>query len=75
MLYTHVLTRNLVTDTLASGHKENLNKIPCQRVNAHLEALKSTIDNCGISLDVGGKLDAKGKGRGSQEFTSLINGK
>ena len=72
LVFTDVLTNNLIEEVLNLDQKENLNKPPCQRKNNHLDSLKAAINSCGVTFNVWEKRNADGKGSGCYNFTSLM---
>jgi hypothetical protein len=66
------LTKNLVTAAINWDKADNMNKRPCERTTAHLDALIGAINNCGVCFQVWEKKDADGKRSGTYDFTSLM---
>ena len=67
-----VLTKNLVSAAINWDKVGNMNKCPCERRTAHLDALIGAINNRRVCFQVWEKKDTDGKRSGTYDFTSLM---
>ena len=63
---------NLINDAIEWDKKENLNKLPIQKTEHHLQGLIQCIHSCGITFDVWEKMDGDGRASSIHDFTSLM---
>ncbi|CAB3980515.1 Hypothetical predicted protein [Paramuricea clavata] len=66
----HLMLR--ITAAINWDKADNMNKCPCERTTAHLDALIGAINNCRVCFQVWEKKDTDGKRSGTYDFTSLM---